>query len=64
LLGLAAEVRERCPGKRLVLQIIGGNPDQVEQRILAHADLVLGCDEEETVVLKKLNAVFTASATR
>ena len=63
LLNLIPELRDRCHTKRIVLQIIGGNADQVENRILAKADLVLASDAEETTFLKRLDNLFASEPT-
>ncbi len=60
MLGLVAELRERGLARRLVLQIIGGNADQFDQRLLEKADLVLASAAEADTVLRKLNLLFTA----
>ena len=63
LLNLIPELRDRCATKRIVLQLIGGNADQVENRILEKADLVLASDAEESTILKRLDELFTAGPT-
>ena len=63
LLNLIPELRDRCPTKRIVLQIIGGNADQVENRILDKADLILASDAEESTFLKRLDTLFTSEPT-
>jgi len=60
MLGLVAELRERGLARRLILQIIGGNADQLDQRLLEKADLVLASDAEALTILRKLNVLFTA----
>jgi signal transduction histidine kinase len=60
MLGLVADLRERGLARRLVLQIIGGNADQLDQRLLEKADLVLPSDAEAATILRKLNLLFTA----
>jgi PAS domain S-box-containing protein len=63
LLNLIPELRERWPAKPIVLQIIGGTADQVENRVQEKADLVLASDAEESAFLKRLDALFTAGPT-
>ena len=60
MLGLVAELRQRGLARRLVLQIIGGNTDQLDQRLLEKADLVLASTAEADTILRKLNLLFTA----
>ena len=62
-LNLIPDLRDRWPAKKLVLQLIGGNADHVENRILEKADLVLASDAEESIFLKRLGALFTAGPT-
>ena len=64
LLGLIPELRDHYPAKHIILQLIGGSADLVEQRLLEKADLVLASDATESVVLKKLNAQFRAGPKR
>ncbi len=59
MLGLVAELRERGLARRLVLQVIGGSLDHLDQRILDKADLVLASDAEAETILRKLNSLFT-----
>jgi signal transduction histidine kinase len=63
LLNLIPELRNRCPAKRIVVQLIGGNADQVDNRILDKADLILASDAEESSILKRLDKLFTAGPT-
>ena len=63
LLNLLPELRERCPNKRIVLQLIGGNADQVENRILRKADLILASDADESTFLKRLDEALTLGPT-
>jgi two-component system, cell cycle sensor histidine kinase and response regulator CckA len=60
MLNLIKELHDRKLASRVVLQIIGGNPDHVDSRILERAQLVLGSNDEESVILKKLEALLTA----
>jgi methylmalonyl-CoA mutase cobalamin-binding subunit len=60
MLELVAQLRERGLARRLILQIIGGNADQLDQRLLEKADLVLASDAEAATILPKLNLLFTA----
>jgi len=60
MLGLIADLRERGLARRLVLQIIGGNADQFDQRLLGKADLVLASAAEADTILRELNLLFTA----
>jgi signal transduction histidine kinase len=60
MLGLVAQLREQGLARRLVLQIIGGNADQLDQRLLEKADLVLASTAEADTILRKLNLLFTA----
>jgi signal transduction histidine kinase len=60
MLGLVAQLREQGLARRLILQIIGGNADQLDQRLLEKADLVLASDAEAAAILRKLNLLFTA----
>lgn len=64
LLDLIPELHDRAPAKHVILQLIGGSADQVANRILEKADLVLASDAGETVVLKKLNAQFRTGPMR
>ena len=63
LLNLIPELRDRCPSKRIILQIIGGIADQVESRILEKADMILASDAEENTFLKRLDDLLTAGPT-
>lgn len=54
LLGLVTELRERQLARRVVLQVLGGNPDDMDTRILDKASLVLPGNSEESVLLKRL----------
>jgi len=58
MLELVQELHSRKLASRVVLQILGGNPDQVDSRILDRASLVLGSSLEESAVLSKLEALF------
>jgi signal transduction histidine kinase len=60
MLGLIGELRERGLARRIVLQIIGGTADEVDQRLLEKADLVLASSAEADTVLRKLNLLFSA----
>ncbi len=60
MLGLIGELRERGLARRIVLQVIGGSTDQLDQRLLEKADLVLASSAEGDTVLQKLNLLFTA----
>jgi len=62
MLNLVRELHDRKLADRVVLQIIGGNPDHVDSRILERAKLVLASNDEESVILKKLEALFAADA--
>jgi len=63
MLALIPELHERRLAKRLVLQLIGGNADQIGNRILEQADLVLASTADERTILHKLNDLFTADPT-
>lgn len=63
MLGLILELKERRLTKHVVLQIIGGNADQLENRVLERADLVLLSNAEESVILQKLNHLFASEPT-
>ena len=54
MLNLVRELHDRKLSSRIILQIIGGNSDHVDSRVLERAQLVLASTEEEGVVLKKL----------
>lgn len=58
MLNLIKELHDRKLASRVVLQIIGGNPDHVDSRILERAQLVLASNDEETVILKKLEGLL------
>jgi PAS domain S-box-containing protein len=60
MLNFVRELHDRKLAGRVVLQIIGGNHDQVDSGILERAQLVLASNDEESVILKKLDALFTA----
>jgi hypothetical protein len=60
MLGLVGELRERGLARRIVLQIIGGSADQLDQRLLEQADLVLASDAEASAILQKLDGLFAA----
>ena len=60
MLNLVQELHDRRLTGRLVLQIIGGNPDHVDSRILERAQLVLASTDEESVILKKLEGLLAA----
>jgi PAS domain S-box-containing protein len=62
MLNLVKELHERKLASRVALQIIGGNSDLVDSRILDRAKLVLANTDEESVILKKLEALLTADA--
>ena len=62
MLNLIAELHQRKLANRVVLQIIGGNPDLVDSRVLERATLVLGSSEEEGVILRKLEQLFATEA--
>lgn len=61
LLGLVSEARERRLSGRVVLQLIGGSVEHVEQRILDKAHLVLASDLDEKLVLEQLSGLFAAA---
>ena len=63
LLNLIPELRDCCPAKRIALQLIGGNADQVENRILEKADLVLASEADESTFLKELDDLFSPGPT-
>jgi signal transduction histidine kinase len=63
LLGLVTELRERQLARRVVLQVLGGNPDDVDTRILEKASLVLPGNSEESVLLKRLENLCADSST-
>jgi signal transduction histidine kinase len=63
LLNLIPELRNCCPTKRIALQLIGGNADQVENRILEKADLVLASEADESTFLKELDDLFSPGPT-
>ena len=60
MLNLVKELHDRKLASRVVLQIIGANPDQVDSRILERAQLVLASNDEESVILKKLESLLKA----
>jgi signal transduction histidine kinase len=60
MLGLVGDLRERGLARRIVLQIIGGTADQLDQRLLEQADLVLASDAEASAILQKLDGLFAA----
>jgi hypothetical protein len=60
MLNLIKELHDRKLASRVVLQIIGGNPDHVDSRILERAQLVLASNDEESVILKKLEGLLKA----
>jgi PAS domain S-box-containing protein len=60
MLNLIKELHDRKLASRVVLQIIGGNPDHVDSRILERAQLVLASNDEESVILKKLESLLKA----
>lgn len=62
LLGLLAELHDRRLARRLVLQIIGGTTDQVDQACLEKAGLVLPSNSDETTMLQKLNSLLAEPA--
>jgi len=62
-LNLIPELRDRCPSKRIILQIIGGNADQVESRFLEKADMILAGDADESSFLKRLDDLLTSGPT-
>jgi PAS domain S-box-containing protein len=59
MLNLVRELHDRKLARHVVLQIIGGNPDHVDSRILERAQLVLGSNDKESVILEKLEGLFT-----
>ena len=63
MLALIPELHDRRLAKRLILQVIGGNADQIGNRILEQADLVLASNAEEKTILRKLNDLFTSDPT-
>jgi hypothetical protein len=63
MLALIPELHDRRLAKRLILQVIGGNVDQIGNRILEKADLVLASNAEEKTILRKLNDLFTSDPT-
>lgn len=60
LLNLIPELRDRYPTKKIVLQLIGGNADHVKNRVLESVDIVLAGDAEESIFLKRLDALFAS----
>jgi hypothetical protein len=62
MLHLVKELHDRKLASRVVLQIIGGNSDHVDSRILDRAKLVLASTDEESVILKKLEGLLTTEA--
>ena len=62
MLNLVKELHDRKLASRVALQIIGGNSDLVDSRILDRANLVLASTDEESAILKKLEGLFTADA--
>jgi len=62
LLGLVSELRESQLARRIVLQVLGGNTDDVDTRILEKASLVLASNIEEGLLLKKLENLCADSA--
>jgi two-component system, cell cycle sensor histidine kinase and response regulator CckA len=63
MLNLVVELHDRKLTVRVILQIVGGNPDQVDSRILERVQLVLGSSDEESVILKKLEGLFATDTT-
>ncbi len=59
MLNLVAQLGDRRLAQRIVLQLIGGNPDQVDTSILQKANLVLAGNAEESEILKKLDSLFS-----
>jgi hypothetical protein len=58
MLDLVQELHRRKLASRVVLQIIGGNPDQVDSQTLERASLVLGSNAEESLILSRLESLF------
>jgi signal transduction histidine kinase len=59
MLALIPDLRARHPAKQTALQLIGGTADQIDNRVLDSAGLVLASNLEESVLLQKLNGLFT-----
>jgi len=60
MLNLVKELHDRKLAERVILQIIGGNHDHIDSRILERAQLVLASNDEESLTLKKLESLLTA----
>jgi replicative DNA helicase len=60
MLNFIKELHDRKLASRVVLQVIGGNLDHVDSRILERAQLVLASNDEESVILKKLEGLLKA----
>jgi two-component system cell cycle sensor histidine kinase/response regulator CckA len=60
MLEFIPDLRKRKLDKHIVLQLLGGNADQVDTRILDQASLVLGSNAEEGLLLRKLDTLFGA----
>lgn len=58
MLSLVPEIQDRKLASKTILQIIGGNQDQVETGILTKADLVITNDVDEDGIIRKLNSLF------
>jgi two-component system cell cycle sensor histidine kinase/response regulator CckA len=61
LLGLVPELRERRLADHIVLQMLGGNTDDLDGRIHKSASVVLASNTEERVLLDKLRGLCASA---
>ena len=59
---LIGQIRPRKLPLKTILQIIGGNQDELRSRFLDQADLIISTDLPEAELLARLNSVLDAAS--
>ena len=59
---LFGQIRRRKLRLKTILQIMGGNPDELSIRFLNQADLIISTDLPEADLLRGLNSVLDAAS--
>ncbi len=57
-LGLVTELRRRHPALLVILQLVGGEPDQVPSDLLPQLHLLIGNDMSEAEMVRRLKRLF------
>ncbi len=64
MLDLVSQMRDRGLARRVILQIVGGNSDQVDTALLTKANLVLTEGADDNAFLERIHSLFAQDPTK